>query len=151
MRAAPVFNGRSFSVSLIVPSGNKPMAPSAASSASQAAKVLTLPSVAPSWRRYTGSTPAKLRIGPSGLNFQSVDLARKRTGRGDAATINTGSTNPLAWLAQMSTGRSSEMRSVPSVSMERNQALAISRPNVRTTRSPVLRRFDALVAIAAGA
>jgi hypothetical protein len=39
------------------------------------------------------------------------------------------------------------MRSVPSVSMERNQALAISRPNVRTRRSPVLRRFDALVAI----
>ncbi len=148
MRAAPVRNGNSFSVSLTVPSGKMPITPSTASSASQASNELWLSPPPPSWRRWTGSTPANPSSGPTAGTLHNVDLARKRTGRGDDAMSSTGSTNPLAWLAHTRMGRSRVIWSIPSTSTDRNHAFTITRPRACTARSAELRRVDALVATA---
>jgi hypothetical protein len=89
---------------------------------------------APSWRRWTGTTPASFRNGHNRGLWNSVALPTNRGYRPRAAMSTSPSTSPLRWSATSTTGREVSMRSPCSTST--------CRKNIRT-RPPATKPMTA--------
>ena len=135
MRAAPVLIGSSRGRSWVVPSGKMATTSPPTRAWWHSSKAISFPAAPPlSTRRWTNTTPARLRSHPATGTRRKVALATKRGVRPIADVISTGSMKPLKWLATSTTGRPLGTRAGPATSTRRNRSDAANLPTQAITR-----------------